>query len=454
MPTLIKSLAVHLTSAASFGHLLSLRNISNGGSVILLVHIIAVVLFPLLPVAQALRQLCFAMALSFQKRPLDVRFSIAVFCGMHATNSAQEGLNEPLRRLVEMDRSRLCRTRAPYGYLWLGRVVVLLALLAQYCGTILIWWRRTSRAPYVRVWAIDIRNLEVALGGCFTIFSSLVISFLNTRWKVVDESEHDSEPLSVISQGPPLVSSRHQGVAPVLDFAAFGHEHQTGDNRTIRPMRQLTNSYLGDRLFLQLLLLFERAKGFYVKFRSLNVKVSRASTRVYPLDLQWDTELAYFLKVFMSLFIMPFDSSYPFNFRDFPSPYILYWRFVDCFYHAGYTPWNRPRMMVLMIIFYLLPFITLLVHMLFWLVANTWLPRILPTIVGKVASEVDFWFRTGRTLFSIPLSLLMLTPFYFQLLFMVFDFEVIGRCEAYWDTGYQDTGCLWSDPLAEKLFVF
>ena len=152
LSTLIKSLAVHLTSAASFGHLLSLRNASNGDSATLIFHIIAVLLFPLLPIAQVLRQLYSAVALCFQKQPLDIRFSIGVFCGMHAVNAGSEGSNEPLIRPAKIDRSRLHPNRASFSYLWFGRVAMLFALLAQYGGTILLWYRRASQGSILLHW--------------------------------------------------------------------------------------------------------------------------------------------------------------------------------------------------------------------------------------------------------------------------------------------------------------
>lgn len=449
VPTLIRSLAVHLTSAASFGHLLSLRNATDGKSTILLVHIMAVLIFPLLPLVQLLRQLRFAMVLCLRKRRLDYRLSLSVICGMKAITS--DGSDKP-KPLAEIDRNCLRWTRASYNCLWLGRVAMLLALMAQYIGTILLWCRRASRASYVRVWQIDTRNLEMALGGLITVIFSLVISFLNTQWKEENEAPYDNVSLSVIGQRSP--HSRPQNAISAVD--TFGHDlHVREAGQQSWPAHASSRP---NRPLAQVLQIYKSAKELYVWFRALNARISNATTRIYPSDLQWDVELAYMLKVFISITIIPFDSANPVVFHNLSNSftaYLLYSRFIDAFYHAGYLPSKRPKTSDLIVVLYLLPFVIILTHNLLWIIARSPMRRISPDSVQKMAAEVDFWFRKGRTCLSIPLSLLMLLPFYFQILFTVYDFEAIKLFQSYMFTmGWGDLGNLWNDPLAESLYIF
>jgi hypothetical protein len=103
---------------------------------------------------------------------------------------------------------------------------------------------------------------------------------------------------------------------------------------------------------------------------------------------------------------------------------------------------------------YLLPFITVILHTLLWIMANTRLITFVPKTVGKVIAEVDFWFRSGRTVLSIPLSLLMLLPFYLQILSIKYDFIAIehfgsNRATLRWFVLHTFE----NDPLADQLYI-
>ena len=98
-------------------------------------------------------------------------------------------------------------------------------------------------------------------------------------------------------------------------------------------------------------------------------------------------------------------------------------------------------------------FIAIVARVLFWGVACG-LRRITPIATYQLAAEIEFWLRPGSTLLSIPLFLLMFMPLYFDLLFIVFDFEAIGHYKAFMSTlGWSDKGALWVDPVAETLYI-
>lgn len=76
--------------------------------------------------------------------------------------------------ITKINGDQLRRKRASYNALWLGRVVVLLSLTAQYCGTTVLFIRRAKQSYPILVWDLDIRNLGMALGGLTAVVTSLV----------------------------------------------------------------------------------------------------------------------------------------------------------------------------------------------------------------------------------------------------------------------------------------
>jgi hypothetical protein len=282
---------------------------------------------------------------------------------------------------------------------------VLVALVVQYCGAIMLWYRRASRFQ-VRVWAIDTRNLEIGLGGLGAVICSLAISILNTEWSIENQSRDNGVILSDIhsrSPSPP-------GQDIVLVVEAFDGSTPEVSRNMLNARGRLTTQPRGGRLWFRASLLLGWVKSIYVKFRRLNSKVSNASLWIYPMDLQWDLELAYLLKAVVSIFVIPFDNgnySLFFDPKRFLSPRLIYYGFVDGFHHAGY----QGHYVYIMMFFYLLPVFTILLNMLLWIIASTRLVGVFPNSVQKITTEVDFWFRTGRTSLSIPISLLMFILF-------------------------------------------
>jgi hypothetical protein len=104
---------------------------------------------------------------------------------------------------------------------------------------------------------------------------------------------------------------------------------------------------------------------------------------------------------------------------------------------------------------YLLPFLAIFLHSLLWIIAAKRVIKFIPKIFYNVVTELDFLLRSGRTVFSIPLILLMmLLPLYVQIHFIKIDFEVIESIpDAMARTGWNDSGQLWKDPLEDQLYI-
>jgi hypothetical protein len=79
---------------------------------------------------------------------------------------------------------------------------------------------------------------------------------------------------------------------------------------------------------------------------------------------------------------------------------------------------------------------------------------VIPKTFFKVVTETDFWFRSGRTIFSVPLMLLMmLLPLYVQISFMKSDFGGIRNAMNNLARFGHGSGYLWKDPLEDRLYI-
>ena len=100
-----------------------------------------------------------------------------------------------------------------------------------------------------------------------------------------------------------------------------------------------------------------------------------------------------YTKGFHFIFIIPFDSAYAYVFADMPysfSPRQTYWRFVNAFYHAGYTPWAYPKTADLIIVLYLLPFALIFINSLIRIIGMGFIRRKCPECVRKTVFETRF----------------------------------------------------------------
>jgi hypothetical protein len=195
-----------------------------------------------------------------------------------------------------------------------------------------------------------------------------------------------------------------------------------------------------------------RANHFYTRFRALSLRVSNSGLCIFPLELQWDLELAYVLHLLTSLLILPLDG-YNRALLHNPEKIFKLWRIRWGFYFP-FTRVSHQHVRLLMIL-YLLPFIAIFLHFLLWILATTKVTRFIPKILYKWITEVDFWLRSGRTVFSLPLMLLMiLLPLYIQIKFIKIDFRSLRQTSINMARlGRSDYGNLWKDPLEDQLYI-
>lgn len=206
-----------------------------------------------------------------------------------------------------------------------------------------------------------------------------------------------------------------------------------------------------------------KAGRLYSRFRAFNLKMSNATLRIYTPELQSDLELAYVLLGLYSVFIIPlsgFNRRLFHGTKEYFTPSIICWRFMNTFRGTGYRILGRPQYAYLIDYFVgsfgLLPFIVISLHALFWLMTRTRLIRFIPKLLIRLAIEVDFWLRAGRTVFSIPISLsMLLLPLGLQILSIGKQLEMIGHLMSVMaDTGYPNSyGVAWKDSLEDQLYI-
>jgi hypothetical protein len=474
----IRTFAIHIASSAAFGHLLSLRYFSRKRSALLLLYIIGFVIFPTIPLAQLLRQVRSATSVSFLKRRLNrsVRYFASTCLGMHIIPPENGGNGEAL---VDTDPSQVQCRQAPYNILWLGRMIILIGLLVQYCGTILLYVRRLHTG--YRVWSVDTRNFEITLGGFIVVVCSLGISLLNTDWSATIQFPTDSFDLENRHGQETNRNDREESRAvmgqrqvPVLEGESFNqvintdqaspvsgnpHPHsrwQSGFSmvKELRKALVILRRFIGRTTFV------EKTRTWYLKFRGFNFWISQASMRCYPQECQWDLELAYLLRVIF-LFLIQLDGtpvvmwSHETAWR-YNNPVYLWWSsFTDVFYHAGFGPFSAKAHFIRDI--YLFPFLMIMLHCLLWIAAYPKLVKFVPHPLRQLLDELDFWLRSGRTVISIPLQLLIFVPQSIEIIFLEFDFRTLvgamSKKTAEGKVDFWTWQAFWKDPLSEQLYI-
>ncbi|KAF2791797.1 hypothetical protein K505DRAFT_388562 [Melanomma pulvis-pyrius CBS 109.77] len=130
---LFRSMAIHIAAIASYGHLLSLQHVTKWRSPYSYLSLFLFILFPELSAVQVLFRTLKVSFRAFRVRKVSIRYFLAACMGMHV---ADLGCTRPLDELLQEQVE--CQPRR-HGLLWMGRLFLLLALLAQYLGTISLW---------------------------------------------------------------------------------------------------------------------------------------------------------------------------------------------------------------------------------------------------------------------------------------------------------------------------
>jgi hypothetical protein len=431
--TLIRSAALHIVAAASFGHLLTLRHRIKGPSVAVLFEVLGFLLFPTLPIAQLIRQcsLVISKKILRRNRSGSLSYYLCAFLGMHVVVCDRKNST---KSILELDHSKLRHKQGRYRILWLGRMAMLLLLVIQYCGTILLWVRRFRKAfgselamfSQVRMWDIDNKNLLIACGGLTSVLASLAISILNIEWAVQNEDTEVSEDAIELERSTiSMLESGNPSTNPTIQLRS----NAMSDPDDPLPLQSTNQSQMaksfGHSIFFGFIGIGSWIQQFYCKFRALNHRLSQKLIRYYPLQLQWDLELAYLILLCFFIFFYHHDGFWGTLARD-PSlirqPAHIYNRLEYVLFHASFSFRVIPTLMKL----YIAPAIILLLHQFLWMLVWPSFLKFVPRNLQAFLCELDFWFRSGRTIFSIALTNLMLFPLCLQIRFIVFDFRVIN----------------------------
>jgi hypothetical protein len=478
--TIVRSVATHIVTSASYGHLMSLQRVSSGrsrGEILLLVAVVGFFLFPTLPVAQTMRRIRGAVGLVRKVRWRGVSRLFVVSC-LGVVVPSVSGRTDNLRPRQKR-----------YDIRWFGRMLVLLLLVMQYCGTIFLWIRRFRQGKQNCLWALDSRNLEIVLGGLWAVFLSIGICLLNTVWKIgrdhngrLSDNDEDDDEIELENLG-----SNGALMSGAIDASLAGDLRSRWSNMRRDDGSQLHTRFTdpmerhpGPRRAANLSALQKnesaasKIKDFttrqYRNFRQLNMRLSKATLKYYPHELQWDFELAYLLHLAFYCFI-PVNFTGPLG-PEWQKPRWMAYEFAGTFFHDRL---QDPLVRVipscgdsctagfesLAEYIFLLPLVVIISHSLLCLFVSHNTFKSLPVYLQDSLRGVDFWLRSGRTVVSLFASLLMVLPFVMQFNHFTVDVywftpaeewlaAVPGKADAY---SWWQREMLWKDPISDSLYV-
>jgi hypothetical protein len=447
-------------------------------------------LFPTLPVAQTIRRIWGAVGFARMegrgswRRAIMSRWFLVSCLGV-----ALPSVNGGRRRIDNNLRPRQKR----YDMLWFGRMLVLLFLVAQYCGTIFLWIRRSRQQKLFCLWALDDRNLEVVLVGLWAVFLSIGISLLNTEWRMIgqdrgdrleadDEEDNGQVELERVSTGPLIPGG--------MDGTVAGDLRSRWSNIRRHDRHQLTHVHIAGPTERQLRLghaanlsalrnhtaTISKIKDFttsqFRKFRQFNVRLSKAALKYYPHELQWDFELAYLLHLVFYCFI-PVQFSGGLD-LEWEGPSRMPYHFAATFFRdrlqgplvkviPSCDEGCLARFEFLAQSIFLLPVLVIIFHCLCLIVSSdlNMFKIPLPVYIQDLLRQADFWLRSGRTVFSLLASLLMVLPFVMQ--FNLFTADVYwyrpaeewlraipGKADSF---SRWQREMLWKDPISDSLYI-
>ncbi|KAL5384699.1 hypothetical protein DPSP01_005138 [Paraphaeosphaeria sporulosa] len=174
---------------ASCGHLMSLQGSVN--SIESLLVLLCLFEFPEMALAQILiRTNIAAIRVLWRRERVQARFFIAACLGMHASSETSPQRAVPL---VSLHPEQVKRVPHRIGILWIGRLGLLLAFLAQYIGTVSIWIRAVFHVQDrgIWFWLIDLRTFRIALGGLAATLNSTLILLIGSQWKMAVPHDPD-----------------------------------------------------------------------------------------------------------------------------------------------------------------------------------------------------------------------------------------------------------------------
>ncbi|KAF9731515.1 hypothetical protein PMIN02_011052 [Paraphaeosphaeria minitans] len=186
----IRFLAVLVATMASCGHLMSLQgSVEPIESLLVLLCLFE---FPEMALAQILIRTNIAtIRVLWRRERLPARFFVAACLGMNASSGTSP---QEVVALVSLRFEQVKRAPHRIGIVWIGRLGLLLAFLAQYIGTVSIWIRAVFHIQDrgIWFWLIDLRIFRIALSGLVATLNSTLILFIGSEWNMVEP--HDPDP--------------------------------------------------------------------------------------------------------------------------------------------------------------------------------------------------------------------------------------------------------------------
>jgi hypothetical protein len=481
--TILRSVAIHLATSASYGHLMSLQQISSsrksGGWMLLLLAMLGFLLFPTLPIAQTMRRIRGALRLARKRRGRGMLSQLFVVSCLGVVLTSADGRTDNLRP-----------HQKSYSIKWFGRMLLLLLLIVQYCGTIFLWIRRFRQVKGFCLWALDNRNLESVLGGLWAVLLCAGIRLVNTEWKdrrdhngrLSDDEERGEETeLGVLApHGASMAGadaslagdlrSRGSNIGRDEEVSRQSHTRSTKSKESHQKSRRTANLSALRKNVPTISELKDLTIRQYRNFRQFNVRLSKATLKYYPHELQWDFELAYVLHLAFYSYIPVHFSGYPG--AQWAEPSRIGYEFAGIFFRDRLKDPLMRRIPscgerctasfeFLVESIFLCPLFVIVSHYLLTLFVSHKMFKSLPVHFQDVLRGVDFWLRSGRTVVSLFASLLMALPFVVQFNHFTIDVYWYKPAEE-WLAAIIDKGdnystwqreMLWKDPISSSLYV-
>ncbi|KAF2115939.1 hypothetical protein BDV96DRAFT_599479 [Lophiotrema nucula] len=186
----LRSFGIHVVTLASYGHLLSLQGFTSPPSGWTYLAPIFFLTYPEIALAQVLIRTTTSIGRMLRlKQRVPLRYFVACCLGVRAGCSASEtsAIGKSSYPLVDLDPKEVICLPHKYNLLWLGRIGLLLALLAQYLGSLVLWIRLVFflKDKSYWHWHIDYRNFQVVLGGLTATLNSMGILLTGCEWEIV-----------------------------------------------------------------------------------------------------------------------------------------------------------------------------------------------------------------------------------------------------------------------------
>jgi hypothetical protein len=352
----------------------------------------------------------------------------------------------------DIERERVQPRSRKYNILWTGRLFLLLALSAQFVGSLTL----CLRAIRFRLGGVgndlDLQNAQVIFGGLCATLNCVCITLLNRDWDKIPSVSEDIE-MSHDSSDPINISAE---TSTANESQPSLPSHQINDAIPPNPDIKQQPSYLHENLEL---------------IRRLNTSFSAKLSQFYPKPLQLDVDRAFL--AFHAFFLatrpygwLPPNSSRPMIWTDFGSvkESLLYRDHPQLDFGCVFTPWNKAEPLShinwisVISALYCMQVVRIIIHNVSAGLSGCGVGRYLPPRCRELAADLNRWIFGGHSIFSFPLNFVMLLPVLLRYVEVGFDMAIMREHEVRYPTTDRFMRTLiwkyfWKDPLQENMYV-